>query len=170
MSNAAVLPANASEAPAKGKSKLLIILLTVFALLAAGGGGAAWWFHQKATHVDEKGEGEEGKPAKKEKSTKPPVFLTLESFTVNLAGGDHFMQLGLVLQLKDEETSEKVKTYLPQIRNKVLLLLSSKAAEDLESPKGKQTLIDEILSSSREPFHAEGENVQAVLLGSMLIQ
>ena len=168
MSTAAALPAH--DAPAKGKSKLLIILVAVFALLAAGGGGAAWWFHQKATSTDTAAEGDDHKPSKKEVAGKPPLFLTLENFTVNLVGGEHFMQLGLVLQLKDEETSDKVKGYLPLIRSKVLLLLSAKSAEELESPKGKQELVDELLASAREPFKAEGENVQAVLLGSMLIQ
>ncbi len=169
MSNAAALPAQPVVAPAKGKHKLLVILVAVFALLAAGGGGAAWFFHQKAS-ADAKAEGEDGKPAKKAAASKPPVFNTLENFTVNLSGGDHFLQLGVVLQLKDEETVEKVKVSLPLIRNRVLLLLSSKTAEDLESPKGKQALIDEILKSAREPLRDEGDNVQAVLLGSMLIQ
>ena len=169
MSTAAAVPAAEGAAPAKGKSKLLIILVAVFALLAAGGGGAAWFFHTKAAASNEaKGEGEDHKPAKKD--GKPPVFVTLENFTVNLAGGDHFMQLGLVLQVKDEETSEKIKVFLPQIRSKILLLLSSKTPEELQDAKGKQALIAELLGDAREPFHAEGENVQAVLLGSMLIQ
>ena len=171
MSNAAALPAQSGDAPAKGKSKLLIILVALFALLAIGGGGAAWWFHQKAASADAHEEGgEEAKPKKKKDAGKPPVFTTLENFTVNLSGGDHFMQLGVVLQLKDEETAEKVKTFLPQIRNKILLLLSSKTAEDLETPKGKQALIDEVLAGAREPLKADGEDVQAVLLGSMLVQ
>lgn len=171
MSNAAVLPQEGA-APAKGKSKLLVILVAVFALLAAGGGGAAWFFHQKAAAGAEAkgGEGEDGKHAKKAESGKPPTFMPLDNFTVNLAGGDHFMQLGLVLQLKDEETAEKVKAFLPLIRNKILLLLSSKAPEELQSPKDKQALVDELLANAREPLHAEGENVQAVLLGSMIIQ
>ena len=168
MSNAAALPAE-GLAPAKGKSKLIVIVIAVLALLAAAGGGAAWFFHQKAASAAAEG-GEEGKPAKKAESGKPPVFNTLENFTVNLTGGDHFMQLGIVLQLKDEETAEKVKVFLPVIRNKILLLLSSKTSEELESPKGKQALIEEILKAAREPLHAEGDNVQAVLLGSMLIQ
>jgi flagellar FliL protein len=174
MANAAALPATAAppakgkaEAKAKGKGKLLIIIATVFALLAAGGGGAAWFFHQKAAATENKDDGDDAKSKKKEK---PPVFNTLENFTVNLAGGDHFLQLGIVLQLKDEETAEKVKAYLPQIRNKVLLLLSSKTAENLETPKGKEALIGEVLEAAREPLHDEGENVQAVLLGSMLVQ
>lgn len=175
MSSTAAAALPAEDAPKKGKSKLLLILVVVFALLAGGGGGAAWFFHQKAAAADAKEaedgkDGKEGKPAKKAESGKPPVFDTLENFTVNLAGGDHFMQLGIVLQVKDEETAEKVKTYLPQIRNRILLTLSAKTAEDLQSPEGKKKLIDEVLADAREPLHAEGENIQAVLLGSMLIQ
>ena len=168
MSNAAVLVPTEGP-PSKGKGKLLVIIAAVFALLAAAGGGAAWFFHQKAAAVDAKGE--DGKPAEKKGEVKPPVFSTLENFTVNLAGeGDHFLQLGVVLQLKDEDTADKVKAYLPQIRNKILLLLSAKTADELQTPKGKQALIDEILVATREPLHAEGENVQAVLLVGMLVQ
>jgi flagellar protein FliL len=168
----ATLPAAA--APAKGKSKLLVILVAVFALLAAGGGGAAFFFHKKAS--DSEAAKEDGGDAKSEKKkskkdSKPPVFTTLENFTVNLSGeGEHFLQLGVVLQLKDEETSEKVKSYLPMIRNKVLLLASSKTAEELQTPKGKQALVNEILEATRAPFKDDGEDVQAVLLGGMLIQ
>jgi flagellar FliL protein len=170
MSNAAAVPVP-EAAPAKGKGKLLLILAIVFALLAAGGGGAAFYFHGKAASGEAAKGGEEGKGAKKADSGKPPVFTTLENFTVNLSGeGEHFLQLGVVLQLKDGETAEKVKSYLPQIRNKILLLLSSKTAEELQSAPGKQALIAEILEATRAPLEPEGENVQAVLLGSMLIQ
>jgi flagellar FliL protein len=176
---AAALPADAP----KGKSKLLVIIAAVVALAAAGGGGGAWFLHKKAAaeaeaeaDADGKGDAEDAKPVKKKAKKKkgeekPPVFTTLENFTVNLAGeGDHFMQLGIVLQLKDEETAEKVKGYLPQIRSKVLLLLSAKTPDELQTPKGKDALIEEILEATRKPFHDDGEDVQAVLLGGMLIQ
>lgn len=169
MSNAAAATLPAEDPPAKGKGKLLVIVAALFALLAAAGGGAAWFFHQKAAANEARGE--EGKPVEKKAEGKPPVFSTLDNFTVNLAGeGEHFLQLGVVLQLKDEDTAEKVKTYLPQIRNKILLLLSAKTPEDLQSAKGKQALIDEILVATREPLRTEGDNVQAVLLGGMLVQ
>lgn len=166
----AALPLPTEEAPPKsGKRKLLVIAIAVLVLLALAGGGAAWWSHQKAADVEAKGE-EGAKPGKKAESAKPPVFNTLETFTVNLAGSDHFLQLGIVLQLKDEETVEKVKTWMPQIRSRLLLLLSSKSAEDLETSKGKQALVDAILAETRAPLGADGERVQAVLLGSMLVQ
>ena len=163
----AALPLPDAEPAKPGKKKLLVLLVIVFAVLAAGGGGAAWWFHQKAASAEAK-PGEEAKAEKKE--SKPPVFNTLEAFTVNLTGGDHFLQLGIVLQLKDDTTAEKVKTYLPMIRNRILLLLSSKSAEELESPKGKEALIGQLLAETRGPLGTDGENVQAILLGSMLIQ
>jgi flagellar FliL protein len=170
----ATATATADAAPAKGKSKLLVILVAVFGLLAAGGGGAAFFFHKKAADSESaRDEGGEAKPEKKKKKDagKPPVFTTLENFTVNLTGeGEHFLQLGVVLQLKDEETAEKVKSYLPQIRNKVLMIASAKNAEELHTPKGKQALIDEILEATRAPLKEDGEDVQAVLLGGMLIQ
>jgi flagellar FliL protein len=174
----ATATATADAAPAKGKSKLLVILVAVFGLLAAGGGGAAFFFHKKAADSEAAAKddeaGDDAKSDKKKKSkkdAKPPVFNTLENFTVNLSGeGDHFMQLGVVLQLKDEETSEKVKAFLPLIRSKVLLLASSKTAEELQTQKGKQDLVAEILEATRAPLKEDGEDVQAVLLGGMLIQ
>lgn len=166
----AALPLPTEDAPPKaGKRKLLVILLALIVVLAAAGGGAAWWFHQKSASTEANGD-ESAAGGKKAESGKPPVFNTLEAFTVNLAGGDHFLQLGIVLQLKDDEAVEKVKTYLPQIRNRILLLLSSKSADDLESAQGKQKLIDEVLAATRAPLGADGEKVQAVLLGSMLVQ
>jgi len=168
MSTTAAAAADVPVEASKGKSKFVLILVAVLALLAGGGGGAAWFFHQKAASADAK-DGAEPKAAKKE-SGKPPVFSTLDNFTVNLAGADHVMQLGIVLQLKDEETAEKVKVFLPQIRNGILLTLSAKTAEELQTSEGKKKLIEEVLKDTREPLHEEGENVQAILLGSMLIQ
>gem|GEM_PF-536546 len=168
MSTPAAATAETPVEGSKGKSKFVLILVAVLALLAGGGGGAAWFFHQKAASADTK-DGAEAKSAKKE-SGKPPVFSTLDNFTVNLAGGDHVMQLGIVLQVKDEETAEKIKTFLPQIRNGILMLLSAKTAEELQTAEGKKKLIEEILNDTREPLHEDGENVQAILLGSMLIQ
>lgn len=170
----AALPADGA-AP-KSKKKLMIILIAAVVLLGAGGGGGWFFLHQKAAaeadaHDDDDHPKAEAKKKKKKKEAeKPPVFSPLEPFTVNLQGGDHFMQLGIVLQLKDAETAEKVKTFLPQIRNHVLLLLSGKSPEDLETPKGKEALIGELLAKTRAPLGDDGEDVQAVLLGSMIIQ
>ena len=67
-------PAAAAAPAAKKKSKLLPLVLALLVLAAAGGGAAGWVLGR--AH-----EGAEAKPA----AAKPPVFHTLEPFTVNLA-------------------------------------------------------------------------------------
>ena len=65
-------------APVKKSNKKLFIIIGAVLLLLGGGGAAAWFMTQgghgsKEAHVE---------PAK------PPVFLPLETFTVNLQGGE----------------------------------------------------------------------------------
>ncbi|MGA2551731.1 MAG: flagellar basal body-associated protein FliL [Burkholderiaceae bacterium] len=160
------VPAAAEEeAPVakKKKSKLMLILPIVFVLLAGAGGGAWYFLH--------KGKDAEAAKAAEPAPVKPPVFVNLEPFTVNLQGGEHFLQIGLVLQVNSDETSEAIKVFLPQIRNSLLLLLSSKTPEELASIDAKHKLADEILAETRKPLGpAVAEGVQAVLFGSMVVQ
>jgi flagellar FliL protein len=161
------VPAQAqAEAPAAPKKKLLPIIV-IAVLVAFLAGGAAWHFlgPKPAT-------AEAGKPGKPVKAVVPqPSFMTLETFTVNLAGAEHFLQLGVVLQLDSEKTADEVKTYLPRIRNDILLLLSSKTAADLDAPGGKQKLADEILAATRKPLDEETrDKIQGVLFSSLVVQ
>jgi flagellar FliL protein len=157
------VPTAPAEVPAK-KSKLLPIIAGAV-LVSFLAGGAAWHFfgpHANAAAGAAKAE----KPV-----AKNPSFMTLETFTVNLAGAEHFLQLGVVLQLDSDKTAEDVKIFLPRIRNDILLLLSSKSAADLDAPGGKQKLADEILAVTRKPLDDDAkQNVQGVLFSSLVVQ
>ncbi len=159
----------AVAAPAKKKKPLLLIAVALLVLIL-GGGGAAWYFtHGSAS--DAAGAAKDAKAKEKPKVAKPPVFVNLEPFTVNLSGGDHFLQLGVVLQVTNDETAEAIKNHLPQIRNRLLLLLSSKLPAQLNSLEDKQKLADEILADTRQPLgEEEAKNVETVLFSSMVIQ
>ena len=155
-------PAGAEAASGKKKSKLWLILL-VLLVVGAAGGGAAWWFLLRAPAHSE---------AKAEKA-KPPVFHTLEPFTVNLAeeNGDHYLQMSVVYQLADEKAVEQVKTYLPVIRNRILLLLSAKRPSELASAEGKQKLVGELVAAARESMPGEGDKgIGGAYLGAFVIQ
>jgi flagellar protein FliL len=133
--------ADAAAAP-KGKKKLFVILAAV--VLLASGGGAAWYFmgHSKdAAHKEEKA-----------KVEAPPVFLPVDQFTVNLnpEGGDQFLQAAFTLQVTDNEVVEAIKLRLPDVRNRILLLLSSKKASELTTVDGKQKLANEIMQVSND--------------------
>lgn len=152
-------------APKKGKGKLLIIIVAAVVLLA-GGGGAAWYFlHAK------KADGHE--EAKHAEPSKPPVFVKLEPFTVNLTadGEDHYLQTDIELRVAEQKVSDNVKAHMPEIRNNVLLLLSSKTASALVSAEGKQKLSSEIMEQINKVLHAkEDDGVSGVFFTSFVIQ
>ena len=85
-------------------------------------------------------------------AARPPVFMNLEPFTVNLLeeGGEHYLQTSIVFQVADEKAMETMKAYLPVIRSRILMLLSSKRPSDLSSPAGKAKLVEELTQAVRE--------------------
>lgn len=154
----------AVEPPKKKKGKLFLVL-GILLVLGGVGGGAAWYFTQSDT-----------KPAEhKEEKQKPPVFVTLETFTVNLqadGGGEHYLQVGIDLKVTDPTVVDLVKLHMPEIRNGVLLLLSSKSAEQIGSLEGKQKLSAEIQEQVNKPLNAKatGKGVTGVFFTSFVIQ
>lgn len=152
----------AATPPAKGKSKKLILIAAIV-LLAAGGGGAGWYFMHKGK-ADEHAE-----PAPVKKA--PPVFVTLEPFTVNLADQDRFLQVGVVYEVAGNEVAEAMKAQMPVIRSRILLLLSSKTVEALTGVDGKQKLAEELLTEARAPLAPKGdEAIGQVHFSSFVIQ
>jgi flagellar protein FliL len=156
MSAAAAAPADASaEAKPKKSKKMLFIIIGVLVLALAGGGAA--FFLMKKKHADEEGDGtdaahaeekhEAAAPPKRDPKT-PPTFLPLDSMVVNLAdpGGNRFVQLGITLQLDDPKLGEDMKTYMPSIRNAILLLISQRTAEQMLAVEGKEDLSQDIVA------------------------
>lgn len=128
-------------APPKKSKKGLIIGLVAVLVLAGGGGGAAWWFLGRGEHD------EAAATAKAEEKRKAlRVFVTLENFVVNLADRDseRYAQIGIVLEVDGKETEAKVTAKMPAVRNELLLLISSKLANQLTTREGKEQLAAEI--------------------------
>ena len=152
-------------APKKSRKKLLILIVLI--LLIAGGGAAAWFF---LGHKDK--EGAEKHP--KVEAPKPPVFLVMEPFTVNLQseGTDQFLQVGMTLQVATAEQVDLLKLYMPQVRSRLLLLLSSKRAAEINTADGKKKLGAEIMASVNQPFSPTGkkQEVADVFFTSFVIQ
>jgi flagellar FliL protein len=137
-----------SSAPNKagGKKGLLVGAAIAVVALAIGVGGA-WFF------LGHKGGGDEHAPSKPKRSATAPIFVTLEPFVVNLAGDvQHFLQVGIDLRVADNSVSDQIKVHLPEIRNGVLLLLSSKKVEDLTDIEQKNRLRAELREVVNKPL------------------
>lgn len=148
----AAAEAPAEAAPAKKKLNIKLVAIVVV-LLAAIGGGAYWWMHRS--------HGEEAAEAKAEPE-KPPQFLPLETFTVNLQHEDNpqYLQVGLTLKVRDEKVGESLKAHMPELRDAVLFLLSSQKASVLLTVEGKRALaqgIADSINSILEPGSVKAE-------------
>lgn len=103
-----------------------------------------------------------------------PQFLPVDTFTVNIQGdgSEHYLQVGITLQTVDGPTNEKVKEYLPGIRNSLLLLLTSKQVDELKTLAGKEKLASEILAAARMhlPGTTPDRGLETVLFTSFMIQ
>jgi flagellar FliL protein len=140
----------AAAAKTGGKKKLILMVAGALLLVAGAAGGT--WFAMKGSHAPA-AEGAPVKAAKKERKPvdkgAPPVFLPLESFVVNLhsttpQAGDQFLQTEMTLRLADESVVTDVKQSMPEVRNRVLMLLSSKTAQELLTPEGKAKLAEAV--------------------------
>jgi flagellar protein FliL len=167
-SKAAAAPAAAPEkepaetvVPAKkGKKKLIIMIAVAVLVLAAAGGGAVLYFKKKAAAAAaELAEAEDGDHAQADAQPKvdlnhPPVFVPLEPFTVNLADkdSDRYAQVAVTLQVEDAKFAEKMKAFMPAIRNSILMVLAHKTSQELLERSGKQALAEEIMREAARPM------------------
>ncbi len=108
-----------------------------------------------------------------------PIFVSLEQFTVNLAdeGGERFAQIGVTLEVADEQTDKALRASMPSVRNSVLLLLSSKKSAELLTLDGKKLLASQIAAAAAAelgaPAVGDGEKpnpIAAVNFSHFIIQ
>src|SRR5581483_8273721 len=118
-----------SEAAGKGKGKLLVIIVGVVVLLA-GGAGAAWLLgflgHGKSAE------------AKQEVKDAPPTvgaLLALDPFVANLADedGKRYLKATLQLEFFEAKVPEEVNQRMPQIRDLLLTLFTSKLFTEIRT-------------------------------------
>jgi flagellar FliL protein len=152
----------------KPKSKLLLFIIIGVLVLGIGGFAAMKFMGggTKAKNDDASAEVEEA-------PSKLPVFLTIDPFVVNLQpeNGDFYLQVSLTLQLPNQQTAESLKVFMPQVRSRILMLLSSKKASELISNDGKEKLRDDIIDELSEPFSGNrGLIISDVAYTSFVIQ
>ena len=146
---------DAAPAPKKSSKKLVIVLAAALLVLGLAGGGYMFYAKKKAAAEAELEAEAEADGTVAKKHVKVPkrdhklkqAFLTLELFTVNLADQDfdRYLQVQMSLELSDEAASEKVKSYMPAVRNNILMVLSQKSSAELMQKDGKVKLADDLL-------------------------
>jgi len=137
-----------AEAPG-GKKKMGMIIGIILGLLILGGGGYYAYinfFKEKPVEEKPADEEEAKEAAPLEKDVNLGLMFPLDPFVVNLAGseGKRFLKVTISLELSTPEVNLELKENIQKITDSILVLLSSKAFEDVYSVQGKFKLKDEI--------------------------
>ncbi len=132
------------EAPEaqKKKSPVIKILVLVLGLALLGGGG--FFAYTKFFAAADKPKEAQAKPLPAK-----PVVKDLETFLVNLAdpGGERYLKVTMQLSLSSEIASQEIDARMAELRDSILLLLSSKEYDDISSLSGKLALKKTLMSN-----------------------
>jgi flagellar FliL protein len=62
-----------------------------------------------------------------------PIFVALEPLTVNLQseGRPRFLHVGMALKVRDEQAKAQIVEFMPELRSRLLMLLSNRPPESL---------------------------------------
>ena len=142
---AAKSPADAAPTVAPNKNGKIWLIISLTTVLLALGGAGAWFFMARGN-----ADGDHNFRV----STEPPVFLPLDQFTVNLQSADsqQFLQVAMTLKVAGQDVADAITAQLPEVRSRVLLLLSSKKASELLSLEGKTKLAADIARAIEVPI------------------
>lgn len=171
----------------KKKLPLKLIIIAVAALVILGGGGFFGWKFflasdekppEQAAQADkaeggkegDKAAGEKGEEAKKGPAV-PGTVLDMEPFIVNLAdpAGKRYLKLKIAVDAKDEKLKMEIQKRIPQIRDSILLLLTSKSYADIAPVAGKIRLRNEILKIMNRSLMGVG-SVHGVYFTEFVVQ
>lgn len=127
----------------KGSLKKLIILVVLLVVLG-GGGFAGWKFYlQEKLSAPEEGQTQQTAEA----AIGPSVMLKMEPFIVNLLDqdGKRYLKAQFEVEVGSEEEKQALEDHMAQIRDAILLLLSSKTFAQIGVPEGKVQLRSELI-------------------------
>jgi flagellar FliL protein len=162
-----------SPAPLKPKkfNKWLIVILGLI-LLGGAGTGAIIFFGRGALpdsldllRTKEPVKGQE-ETAKKSQG----YIYSMEPFVVNLVDSNQarYLKIRISLESKEIKVNEEYERRLPQLRDMILTLLSSKSFKDIYDSQGKGKLKEEITSRINQLLNSF--QVRAVYFTEFMIQ
>jgi flagellar protein FliL len=152
---AAAQETGSAPAPAAPALPMKLLIIVVAAALIAGLGGAFVIVKFMGNHNSGGEAGDEHKADAGAKSDghgeaagkqAAGVMFDLDPFIVNLADAPdiRYLKMTIKLEVENEGVSTNLSSRMPQLRDTILVLLSSKDSTTIRTPQGKFQLRDEI--------------------------
>jgi flagellar FliL protein len=151
--------------PKKSRTfRIVMISLLALALMGAAA-GAAYYFTSKRSAEP---------PATPVPVVEVPIFVPLDPMTVNLQpnGRSRFLHVAVTLKMTDSKSNSQITQYMPEVRSRVLAVLSNRAADSLGTTEERVLLSDEILAALNLPFapNMPPQKITDVLFTTFMLQ
>ena len=163
------------ETPPKKKTSKLIVVLLVLILLGGGGAGAYFFFGEQILErfMPNISAGrslpKKAAAAEQKKGGAGGPILTLDPFIFNLAGNSsRFAKVSLAVSLQNAKAFEEAKKMIPVLRDKALMVLSAKSAEELIDVSKRDPIKLELQNSLKGLFK-EKEDLESVYITDIII-
>jgi flagellar FliL protein len=156
----AVKDTEEAQPPKKSKLKLIVLVSTVVLLGVGGFFGWKWYGGRKVAS------------ATTQKADEMHIIFPLKSFIVNLATkkgvGKRYLKVTMEIEVGGEEQRALVNHKVPQLRDTILLMLSSRTIAEINTMEAKLELKQALLARMNR---AIGKNViQRVYFTEFVVQ
>jgi len=153
---------------AEPRSSKLKIVIPVAVLACALAGGGGYYFMSKRSSAAS------AATAAPAPAPEKPIFVPLEALTVNVQseGRSRFLHVGMALKVRDEQAKAHVVEYMPEVRSRLLLLLSNRPPESLVTTEDKARLAEEIRLELSRPLGAglPAQEIGSVSFNTFVVQ
>lgn len=143
--------------------KFIVLLITLSALAAAVAAAATYYLSSQR-NAD----------AAPVALPAAPLFVALEPMTVNLQpnGRIRFLHAAVTLKVPDAKSQALVTQYLPEVRSRLLTVLSNRASEALITPEEKAKLAADIMVALNQPLVANlpSLKISSVMFTTFMLQ
>ena len=103
-----------------------------------------------------------------------PIFAELDPFTVTLYSEtrNRILYTAITLRLGDDASRKQITDYMPEVRDRILKVLSAQQLPLIQTPEGRQALVDALKAALARPFATQlpGPQVADVLFTAFVVQ
>lgn len=151
--------------------KAITNILTILIVIMGSVGATVFYM----SHSDHPADTLPKKPTQKSAASVPaPIFVELEPFTVTLdsESGNRILYAAITLRVEDDATRKLLASYMPEVRDRVLLLLSEQDPVVVQKPKVRQQLAQELVKALEAVYKPQPQKpkITSVLFTAFVVQ
>lgn len=155
--------------------RLLTLIVLLVVVVGAAIGGTILFMSRTAANGDPSSAHTQADKTSTPPAPAPaPIFAELDSFTVTLYGEtrNRILYTTLALRLGDADTKKQIEEYMPEVRDRVLKVLSAQSLTAIQTGEGRQALSGDIRATLSKPYGKQlpAPHITDVLFTAFVVQ